>query len=1052
MKQIVLLMSMVLAFGIESMSAQTLADGFNTRRQWKSEAVSTADSKLGPVDNYGFLHAPNGDTWTYVASYERTNAGNYTAVRLEVFDTKKKVVGVIVDNLQLDDETVTGINQAEINPLVTQKFFNNDDQYEVMLFLHAQTTDYEGRYFNHVFSIGTGDTVSTPSTIVEGRQVYAQNVGDFTENYVMIFARDSARNSTNYTLCYDIRRKHVYGDQVHHTFRVPYANVAALTDLQPIFMFKNGKQLNYVLQQYEKPYFDTSVPLDQDPVVTPDNNLVITYINQVFDTLYTTKVPVVQDANSKLLYTFPSIGMLNGMEDIVLHHNGGEAPAYVVTMEKYNLESDGSLCSFYMYDATGQEIGTIAENTVGRLMMSPVAGCEKQWLFLKDVDEGKYLFVDVPSCKKVLEMSIYMEDGSVLSQNIDRVPAGDSYQYVAALLQGDSQDDGTVVQRIAWIKTDGKLDHYDNVNLGKYIEAANVNIDASVLSPWLFNTDDEREYMVLVKRYNPDKTTDKETALLICNTKGEILLDYGKSQELGGDINMVYVVDSPTGSKLVCVYTNGDNLTLNYTNLPLNTSSLKGTGTAEDPYQLASSSDFMLISQNPSAHYAVVNDIDFLNAPFASVRGEFSGVLDGKGHVLRNLLLNGGGLFSMMRDSVVVKDVKFKNPTMVLTEKDINSAGILANMMQGGITDDGAQIDATLSGIHMDHPIIKAPGYKGIVGGLIGEAALFLDIHTCSAFNAELYAPTAQVGGLVGKLATGSKIHATAFSGAIEGGTMVGGIAGDIAGDTPVFDCHVDADLQGDNTIGGVVGFSARAAVHHNYAEGTLTLNTTATTGKVGGIIGEIETDAVGMDSSIVLNNCLVGISAITVPEGKDVIAHRVVGFTSANNYEYDWDNIDWNQPQSEWPRLYYGAEKFIQNNYVVSDLALLDESIAAADSTTEGATLAAAQMTKEWLTEQGFAFGENMAEPWVLDEDGLHVWIEGLEIADGVDNIVIGEDITVEDGILNANGDVAVYTINGMLVLQGHDTVNIATLGQGIYIVTVTNNAHRAALKVMIP
>ena len=186
--------------------------------------------------------------------------------------------------------------------------------------------------------------------------------------------------------------------------------------------------------------------------------------------------------------------------------------------------------------------------------------------------------------------------------------------------------------------------------------------------------------------------------------------------------------------------------------------------------------------------------------------------------------------------------------------------------------------------------------------------------------------------------------------------------------------------------------------------------------------------------------------------EGKDVIAHRVVGFTSANNYEYDWDNIDWSQPQSEWPRLYYGAEKFIQHNYVVSDLALLDESIAAADSTTEGATLAAAQMTKEWLAEQGFAFGENMAEPWVLDEDGLRVWIEGLEIADGVDNIVIGEDITLEDGILNANGDVAVYTINGMLVLQGHDTVNIATLGQGIYIVTVTNNAHRAALKVMIP
>jgi hypothetical protein len=57
-----------------------------------------------------------------------------------------------------------------------------------------------------------------------------------------------------------------------------------------------------------------------------------------------------------------------------------------------------------------------------------------------------------------------------------------------------------------------------------------------------------------------------------------------------------------------------------------------------------------------------------------------------------------------------------------------------------------------------------------------------------------------------------------------------------------------------------------------------------------------------------------------------------------------------------------------------------------------------------------------------------------------------------LEDGMLNANGDIAVYTINGMLVLQGRDTENVATLGQGIYIVTVTNNAHRAALKVMIP
>ena len=225
-------------------------------------------STIGPVDNYGFLDGPDGSTWTYTASFQK-QWGDYKMVTIQVYNAQKELVGTIIDSLQLTDENMVAINQAEINPLITQKFFNNDDKYELMLFLHAQTKDYQGAYFNHIFSISEGETVTTPITTVEGRQIYAQNVGDFNENYVMIFARDSASNTSNYTLCYDIRRKAAFGGGVHRTLRVPYANVAALTDLQPIFMFKEGKYLYYVMQQYEKPYFDPSTPLDQDPVVTP---------------------------------------------------------------------------------------------------------------------------------------------------------------------------------------------------------------------------------------------------------------------------------------------------------------------------------------------------------------------------------------------------------------------------------------------------------------------------------------------------------------------------------------------------------------------------------------------------------------------------------------------------------------------------------------------------------------------------------------------------------------------------------------------------------------
>lgn len=1006
---------------------------------------AAADSQIPQVDNYGFLNGPDGKTWTYTASYKK-QYGLYKQVVLTVYDADKELIGTIVDSLQITDEEVTGINQAEINPIVTKHFFNGDNLYEVMLFLHGQTRNYEGKFFNHVFSISNGDTVTTPVTVVEGRQVYALNIGEYNnENYVMVFARDSAKSTSNYTLCYDVRRKAVYGDGVHHTFRVPYANTAALNDLQAIFMFKNGKHLNYVLQQYEKPYFDPSVSVYEDPVVTEDNNLVITYLDQTFDTLYTTKVPIVQDENEKLLYTFPSIGSLNGMDDIILDYEGSGDPAYIVTMEKYNLESDGSLSSYYLYNVAGEQKGTIAENVTGKLELSAVPGQEKQWLFLQDVDEGKFVFVDVPSCRKVMETSVYLEDGSVMSLNIDRVPVGESYQYVVALLQGDSQNDGSVVQRIAWLNTQGQLLRYDAVNLGKYIEAAQVNIDASVLSPWLFNTDDAHEYMVLVKRYNPDNTSDKETTLLICNTKGETLFECGESEELGGEINMVYVLNGDSHPMLVCVYGNGNQLTMNYTPLPLNTPNLEGEGTAEKPYLLKQASDFMLIANAPSASYEVANDIDFQSVAFRTLAMAFTGTLDGKGHSLKNLLLN-GGLFAEVKDSVVVKDIHFEQPVMVLTDRQKHSAGILANAMQGGFTEDGEEIHALLKGIVVDAPVIKAEGYAEYLGVILGEAALFLDINECHVSDASIVAPQANVGGLVGLLATSSTIHASVFTGTIQAGELAGGIVAEMGSDEQVYDCHTQAIIEGKQTIGGIVGLSDRSYVHHCYAEGELALAAASTSARVGGIVGEITTDATGSSTKVVLSNNLVGVERIAIPEGENMVAHRVAGFTSGNNFEYDWDNVDWNQPQEEWPRVYFPAEKYMNSNYVVSALATLDASVELTDSTTEGASLAMADVTAEWLAEQGFALGATVEEPWVLKNEVLQLFFEEM-VEDAVEDVVVGEDLSIENGMLKGNGVLKVYNMNGVLMMQANDEVNITALPQGVYVVTTEDNK---AMKLM--
>ena len=949
-------------------------------------AATAQTSQSQPVDNYGFLNAPDGTTWTYTASFEK-KYGNYTMVTLAVYNDSKEHVGTIVDSLKLDS-TMIAINQAEINPLVTKQFFNNDDKYELMLFMHAQTKNYEGKFFNHVFSISNGETVTEPVASVEGRQIYAQNTSEFNENYVMIFARDSASSTKNYTLCYDIRRKAAYGDKdgIRHTFRVPYANVAALTDLQPIFMVQSGYDQFYILQQYEKPYFDPNTPLDQDPVVNPDNNLVITVINKIFKTVYTTKIPVTQDENQKLLYTFPMLGGLEGAKDILLNYDG-DKPAYIITKEKYNLESDGSITSFYKYDVDGNELSTIAENTLGRIKMSPVVGQEDQWLFMKEEYDGEFFFVDLPSCTPRAEISVYLEDGRTISSQIDRYPKGDSYEYAVALLQGNNEEDGTISQDIAWLNADGSFNRYENINLGKYIEAAQVNITADALNPWVMHTDDAREYMVLVKRYNPENTSDKETAFLVCNTKGEILLDYGKSEEMG-ELNMVYLMDKGANPSIMCVYQKNGALTMHYTPLPLNKVELKGVGTAQDPYLLTCSNDFKLIDKNPSAYYEVANDIDFLSIPFEGPKRAFLGKLDGKGYTLSNLCLMGGGLFNEVKDSAEITNINFDSPILLLSDKHVVMAtGVLANTMQGGVDTAGVASSALLNNVHVTNPVIKAIGYKEIVGGIVGYAALNMDVHTCSVTDADILAPDAQVGGVIGKSQTYTQIHACLFTGKAEG-KIVGGITSEVSGGEPVYDCRVDADLYSSNTIGGIVGHSGRSKIYNNIVSGTLNLADTTKVGKVGGIIGHVDTDATGASTSILAENCLVALSEINVPEGKDVIAHRVIGFSSGDDYEYDWDNVDWSKPQSEWPRAYFAPEKNFKNNYVVSDLSALDATVQLTDTTTEGATLAWSEVTAEWLGAHGYKLGASVDAPWKLEEDMLTLWFEKEEVQDGVDNI----------------------------------------------------------------
>lgn len=61
-----------------------------------------------------------------------------------------------------------------------------------------------------------------------------------------------------------------------------------------------------------------------------------------------------------------------------------------------------------------------------------------------------------------------------------------------------------------------------------------------------------------------------------------------------------------------------------------------GRGTQSDPYRLREPGDLEMLRTDPNAYFSLENDIDFSDAIFTPVT-EFSGVLDGNGHIVRGI-------------------------------------------------------------------------------------------------------------------------------------------------------------------------------------------------------------------------------------------------------------------------------------------------------------------------------------------------------------------------------------------------------------------------------
>lgn len=1065
------------------------------RRQGVAASALTPSAEFPGLSSFDYLEAPDGSTWFYTTNYDYKTVefeGGYTekqiiAYTFTIYDDSFNLLGTIHDDVVFGPNE-TRVASATLDPAVSYKFFNTDALPEVMVYLAMNTgaaLNYKVNYYNRVYSLGgakEGDN-DVCIAVMNGRCVDAVNAAtdSWSESFFYTFVEDIVPDINDYDNVVDYVNAYknhicVYkkagwsgGPEQILEYDINLVSVPGDTTdgIYFISKFENGV-LYFVFSHYDKPYFVDPTGFAQDESATPDNALIIDVYSYTSSlrTVSTTSIPVEEFDNSKELhYAFYSIGSVAWKYDIDMSVNGTpEAPAFVVARDFVKAADIENVSTNYgIYNNAGEQVLSLAEDADGMMLLSNIEGTEPQVMFitLDSNDKYEFNFIDLYSgnCVLILDQQI---EGEPITATGDRVFVGNGkYKYAFVLSNDRVNADGNQELGVAWINSDGTLDRIDRVNVGKNVARAMINMSGDVLSPYLYDTDPDMEYAVLVSRYTGSNSVVKNEFIVV-DVKGDVLAEFSEADGKGAPY-LFTVFFGNKQNRLHMVYNDNYTYNIDVYDLPFNMMA-GGDGTAANPYQIASVGDLQMIKLNPAAHYAVVADIDATGFIFAPI-GSFKGSLDGRGHQICNLTVGSNetysGIFATTEPEAVIKNLTFIDP--VIKVDGAIYAGLLA----------GTAMTATIENVKVYNLTIAGKAFGGNFGGLVGQATLNSLFSGCGVFATNLSLPAASsLGGIVGNARTGTSVSASAFTGSISGASAIGGIVGEtVSGTENITDCHVDAVLSGRNTLGGIIGSSKRSTVKRCYVEGSITATEEPRWGygfSVGGVVGALEPDFSGEGGVVVANN-IVALKSISVPDidleeeypGQKSSVHRIVGSSTANEIEISYD--------SKWEPVYGDAmsEYGLADNYALSSLAVIDSNVGAGATSTEGASLD--EITRVFLDETlGWSFGTSANEPWhVYSESDPKLYFEAsfiatpatLTVAEGdIFNITLrfmaDEELTLADVLVDflCEYDNTVVEMTGNAEMASNIlTVEFSALKQGSTDVVLGTGGETATVAVAV-
>lgn len=205
-----------------------------------------------------------------------------------------------------------------------------------------------------------------------------------------------------------------------------------------------------------------------------------------------------------------------------------------------------------------------------------------------------------------------------------------------------------------------------------------------------------------------------------------------------------------------------------------------GDGTLANPFRIEDAYDlvsFVTTTANMSKHAKLVADIEFLGTPYRNgngfIRGHtstFTGTLDGDGFAVKNYFQvsnqSYAGMFYTIGSGGVVRNILFED-IAVSSQSYTYGAVICGYMINGGLVEN----------IGFRRGYMYAGSYTGAISAYFNSG----EIRNCFIEGVDLKAYNNYVGGLVGQMINGSKLHncyaSSAFS-YVASSTYVGMLVG----------------------------------------------------------------------------------------------------------------------------------------------------------------------------------------------------------------------------------------------------------------------------------